>query len=355
MFQLILAFFTGFVVTLFSTPVVRRLSLKLDLVDRPNERRINLQPVPTGGGLALIAGFGAAALSLGRHEQGFAGIMLASVAIVLVGLVDDLYDLPPWLKLGGQVGAALLLAYTGTRIEFITNPLGGMIYLGGFSVLVTVLWVVSVTNMINLIDGLDGLAAGVSAIACVPLLVVALGKGQFGAALLTVALLGSALGFLRHNFHPARIFMGDTGSMFLGFSLAAITTGGALKGAAAIALTVPLVALGVPAFDVVFAVIRRFRSGVPVYVADRGHIHHRLLELGLSHRQAVLAMYAVSSLLGIGAIVMTLVGPEKGALLLGLIALGSLFSAYRLGLAGGGRTRDGKLQGLAGLPAHRKS
>jgi UDP-GlcNAc:undecaprenyl-phosphate GlcNAc-1-phosphate transferase len=180
-----------------------------------------------------------------------------------------------------------------------------MIYLNGWSVPLTVAWIVVVVNTLNLIDGLDGLAAGVSSIAAATLLLLAWQAGQMHVAVITAALMGSSLGFLRYNFNPARIFMGDSGSMLLGFVLAAVSVEGALKSAATIALIVPILALGLPFIDTLFAVIRRLRSGRPIYEADRGHLHHRLMDMGLNQKQVVMVLYGISALLGFGAIAIT--------------------------------------------------
>ena len=289
------------------TVFVRQLAIRLGFVECPNERRIHLRPMPSGGGLAIYAAFWLTVLcSLNRFvprvPAGLLSLFWGSTIIVLIGLIDDRFELRPLVKFIGQLAAAVLVVWFGHRIEFVTDPVrGGMLYLGSWGFPLTVFWIVAITNMVNFIDGLDGLAAGVSAIACVPLAVVAMQLDRPSIALLTFILLGSICGFLPHNFNPARIFMGDTGAMFLGFMLSVIAVDGALKGAATIALTVPILALGVPVFDVLFAVIRRVAAGRPFYDADQGHLHHRLLAMGLTQRQAVLALYTVSGLLGLGA------------------------------------------------------
>ncbi|MGI6081904.1 MAG: MraY family glycosyltransferase [Limnochordia bacterium] len=290
------------------TVLVRELALIIGFVECPNERRIHLKPMPIGGGVAIYGAFWLTVLfSLNRFvprvPEGFLSLFWGSTVIVVIGLLDDRLELRPWAKFVGQVAAAVLVVLYGHRIEFITDPFrGGMLYLGSWGFPLTVFWIVAITNMVNFIDGLDGLAAGVSAIACVPLALVSMQLNRPSIALLTLILLGSIGGFLPHNFNPARIFMGDAGAMFLGFMLSVIAVDGALKGAATIALTVPILALGVPVFDVLFAVIRRVAAGRPFYEADQGHLHHRLLALGLTQRQAVLALYTVSGLLGLGAV-----------------------------------------------------
>lgn len=267
-----------------------------------------------------------------RVPAGLVSLFWGSTVILVVGLLDDRYELRPLLKFAGQVGVAVYTVWYGHRIEFVTNPFGGMLYLGGWGFPLTVLWIVGVMNMVNFIDGLDGLAAGVSAIACVPLAVVALQMNRPSIALLTFILAGSAFGFLPHNFNPARIFMGDAGAMFLGFMLGAITVDGALKGAATIALTIPLLALGVPVFDILFAVIRRVSAGRPFYEADQHHLHHRLLALGLTQRQAVLVLYAVSGLLGLGAVWSLGLEEWQGIVVFALITVSAFVLGQRVGV-----------------------
>ncbi|MBO8126103.1 MAG: undecaprenyl/decaprenyl-phosphate alpha-N-acetylglucosaminyl 1-phosphate transferase [Firmicutes bacterium] len=302
------------------TPLVRRLALALWIMDEPAERKVHERPVPLWGGLAIFLSFLFTAKIFASEFQAFGGIVVAGTLITVIGLIDDVRPLSAKTKFLGQILASLVLIALGTKIEFLTNPFGGMIYLGWWGIPLTVLWVVSITNMVNLIDGLDGLAAGVAAIASAALWVVAASKGQTTMALLSAVLAGGALGFLPYNFNPAKIFMGDTGSMFLGFMLAALSVEGALKGAATIALTIPLLVLGVPFFDTLFAIWRRYREGRPVYKADRGHLHHRLLDMGLSQKAAVLLVYAFSVALGITAIIVSQLG-EAGSFL-AVVSLG---------------------------------
>lgn len=291
-------------ITFLLTPVARTLALRMGLVDLPGRRRVNQHPVPSGGGLAMFVAFWATIVFAGHWQTDLWGWFAASVLIIATGLLDDRFSLHPAFKLAGQVAAAVVFVSTAARIEFLTHPFGGMIYLAGWGVPLTVLWLVAVANVVNFIDGLDGLAAGIAGIACITLTWIALQSGQPFAAVLAFVLGGTALGFLPHNFNPARIFMGDSGSLFLGFMLGAISVEGALKGAAAIALTIPVLVLGVPMFDAMFAIVRRYASGRPVYEADQGHVHHRLLALGFSQRQAVLTLYALSGLSGAGALLL---------------------------------------------------
>lgn len=324
------------------TPVVRAFADSRGIVDIPRERRIHTRPVPLLGGVAIFASFITAVLLTAKLSGHSVGLMVGGAVIVVVGVIDDITELRPVVKLAGQVMAAWVLVSFGVKIEFVTNPFGGMLYLGRLAMPITIVWIVALTNVVNFIDGLDGLAAGVSAIAGLAMGYVALTKGQSQVGLLAFALAGSAFGFLRYNFNPARIFMGDAGAMFLGFSLAGISAMGALKGPATIALTVPVVILGVPIFDTAFAIVRRMRKGIPVSAGDREHLHHRLIAMGLSQRQAVAAIYLASSVLAATAYLMAAVGAETSYAAVGLVFVAMAGLGARTGLLrqGGGNMRS---------------
>jgi UDP-GlcNAc:undecaprenyl-phosphate GlcNAc-1-phosphate transferase len=277
-------------------------------IDRPNARKMHDRPLPTSGGVAIVAGFLVAAGLVGDDHQmrgqAFAAIMVGALLVSLVGLVDDRKDLPAKLKLALQVVATVPLLAAGVTISVVSNPFHpGMISLPHwFAAIVTVLWVVGVTNAINLIDGLDGLAAGVSAISCVALAFIALAWGQVAVAVLCAALAGAAVGFLPWNWHPAGVLMGDCGAYFLGYMIASVTVMGAFKMAAAIAIFVPILVLAVPLLDTVLSPVRRFLSGRPAFAADRDHLHHRLIALGLAETRVVALTYAVTAVCGAIAI-----------------------------------------------------
>ena len=321
-------------VSLALTPLLRALAQRAGLMAQPGPRRIHRRPVPTGGGLAIYLGFWIPVLVSQGWSESLAGLWLGSTLITLVGLIDDYVELRPGAKLAGQLVAAGVLVYFGTRIQFVTNPLGGMLYLGAWGVPLTILWIVAITNMLNLIDGLDGLAAGIASIAAMPLLVIAWQREQLFVAFLTAALIGSTIGFLRYNFNPARVFMGDTGGMLLGFMLGAISVEGALKGATSIALAIPILSLGVPFFDTVCAVLRRVRNGQPISQRDDQHLHHQLLRAGLTHRQAVLLLYSVSAVLAAVALALVRVSTAEASAVLVLLCVLSLGWARRLGVLG---------------------
>jgi UDP-GlcNAc:undecaprenyl-phosphate GlcNAc-1-phosphate transferase len=261
------------------------------------------------------------------------GLLVGGSLIVLVGVIDDYKNLPAKVKLVGQiVAAAVLVIAFDVRIDFITDPFGDFFYTEWLAIPVTIFWIVGLTNTVNLIDGLDGLAAGVATIASVTIFLVALQQNILLVAVLTAALAGSAIGFLYYNFNPARIFMGDSGSMFLGYMLAGISVIGAVKCAATIALIVPILALGLPILDTTFAIVRRYRGGVPIFKPDRGHLHHRLMDLGFSQRQAVLLMYVISALLGLSAVALTEVSSQFAIAIVCMVVALVLYGAKRIGI-----------------------
>jgi len=342
-------------VTLLLTPPARALGLKYGIVAHPGGRSVHAGDVARTGGIAIFGGLLAALLAqvLGERYLGWGGGLLgdgqsmvgvfASLAsIFVVGLIDDIYSLKAGPKFLGQTLAALVAVLAGLRIEFIGNPFGGgLVQLGLVGIPVTVLYFVAFANIINLVDGLDGLAAGVTAIAGTSLLVLAAQGSFLEAAALAAALVGACLGFLRYNFYPASIFMGDCGSNLLGFVLAAISLLGVMKSVAAIALIVPLIIVGVPIFDTLSAIVRRVRHGRPIQEADRGHIHHRLLGRGFDQRQTVLIIYLWSAALAVGAYAVRyapdVIKVATFAVLVGL----SAFMAYWLGLYEAAHHHDG--------------
>lgn len=306
----ILAFIIAFIMAFISTPLVKKIAFKIGAVDIPKDnRRMHKEPKALMGGLAIFFGFLVSLLLFGELNSMNLGLILGALVIVILGIVDDIKALGAKIKLLFQVIAALIVIYSGVQIGAITNPFSNseMISLDyyGLSIILTVFWIVGVTNAVNLIDGLDGLAAGVSSIAAIFLIFIALINGRTAEALITSALVGATLGFLPFNFNPAKIFMGDTGATFLGFTLAVISIQGTMKGYTAIALAVPLLVLGLPIFDTTFAILRRIIRRKPVMEADRGHLHHRLIDAGYSHKQSVLLLYIISAFLGISGVIVT--------------------------------------------------
>lgn len=313
------------VVTFAATPLVRWGSLRFGAIDHPNDRKVHAHPTPTLGGLALFLGLvvaGVVASQMREFEQVFSassealGILAGAVIIFSLGVVDDLRDLPAPVKLAGQVFASGILFLSGVKMQFVLLPGGAYNLSDDVSVLVTVLWLVAMINAVNLVDGLDGLAAGIVAIAAASFFVYTLDFAERGyyagvptGPLVAIMIVGISLGFLRHNFHPAKIFMGDSGSMLLGFVLGATTVAGighlpqinpTVPGSqvffAYFPLVIPLMVIALPIVDALLAIVRRARRRRSVFHADKEHLHHRLMDLGHGHRQAVLVMYLWSAL-----------------------------------------------------------
>ncbi|MFZ5813731.1 MAG: MraY family glycosyltransferase [Bacillota bacterium] len=323
------------VASLLLTPLARRLALRTGIVAKVVSRSVHTEPKPFLGGAAMFLAFAAAALVGGvAASESVQGILVCGGLIMLLGVVDDKFALKAKVKFLGQVAIAALLVYGyGVEIAGIMSPLGERwVDFGTFAGPLTILWIVSFVNVMNFIDGLDGLAAGISTIGALVLLLISLQQGLSSAVLLAAALAGSAIGFLRYNFNPAKIFMGDAGSMFLGFTLAAISVEGVLKSALTVSVVVPVLALAVPIFDTAFAIVRRVAAGRSIGEADKDHLHHRLLRLGLSHRNTVLVMWAVSAWLGLSAVAVTEVPLGQAMMIVGLVLVGIFVGARKLGL-----------------------
>lgn len=330
-----LALAAALIVSFAVTPLVRMLARKVGAIDDPNrdDRRMHTSPTPRLGGLAIFAGFIASYLVFGELSPVVTGILIGGVILVVVGAIDDTLSLPWWIKLIGQTAAALTPVAFGLRADVFTNPIpffgGETINLGLFNIPVTVLWIIAITNSVNLIDGLDGLAVGVSGIASFSMLIIALATGNPVAALLTAALTGGCLGFLPYNFNPARLFMGDSGALFLGYILSCVSILGFFKFYAVISFAVPFLILGLPIFDTAVAFFRRLAKGQnPLSTPDRGHVHHRLIDMGFSQKQAVAILYSVSAVLGLSAVVLTTSGELRVVvLLLAVLGAGILYIA----------------------------
>jgi UDP-GlcNAc:undecaprenyl-phosphate GlcNAc-1-phosphate transferase len=286
-----LAFALALVVVWISTPVVKSLAWRIGAIDEPRPRGLHQFPTPRLGGLAILAGIIAGGLAFLPHDQQTRGILIGAGVIVAVGVADDLLELSADVKLAGQILAAVIPVASGVRVETMTLPFLGHLDLGSASYPLTVLGIVAVMNMVNFIDGVDGLAAGVCTIAGLTFAVIALSLDRNAAGVLAMLTAGAALGYLRHGFHPASIFLGDSGSNLLGYMLAGVAVQGALKTNAVIALVFPLVILAVPILDSSFVVAKRIKYGKPVHVADRWHFHHRFANIGFSQRRTVLYLY----------------------------------------------------------------
>lgn len=330
----VIAFAIGLVITFATTPLVSKLAVKIGAIDKPDARKVHHGAIPRLGGLAIFAGYIISLIycfpASQMHE--LLGLVLGTCILVAVGIWDDVKQIEPKTKLMGQIIAAAVLCAYGIRVDFLSLPGGGTLFLHYWSVPLTIFWIVGFTNIVNLIDGLDGLAAGISGIACLVVSVVLISMGQYTCGVAALGLAGAICGFLPYNFNPAKIFMGDTGSMLLGYTVAAISVMGVVKTAAVAALAVPAIVLGLPILDTLFAIVRRKISGRPIFKPDKGHVHHRLLAQGLSQKQAVLMMYAVTAFLGGVAVVVAEVNAWVGAVLVLVLFLASIVVARRLGV-----------------------
>jgi UDP-GlcNAc:undecaprenyl-phosphate/decaprenyl-phosphate GlcNAc-1-phosphate transferase len=339
--DVIWAFLVALVVVLVLTPAVGRVARVLGVVDEPLERRrVHLQAIPRLGGLALFLGIFIPSLAFLELDGAYRGILLGAALAMSVGMVDDFRGLPWWGKLGGQVAAAAIPVYYGVDIDRFTFPILGSHSLPQWlAAVLAILWIVAIMNMVNFLDGLDGLAAGICGIAGATFAVIALSLDRPDAAVLSAIVAGACLGFLRHNFYPARIFMGDSGALLLGFLLATVSIEGLLKTAATVALFFPLLALAVPILDTSFVVARRLKHHEKFYVPDQAHLHHRFLRRGFSQPRAVLYLYAWCVILGGAALATRFVPFREGgewhlgptiavALIAALAVVASLYIVY---------------------------
>ena len=308
------AFITALAVAFASTPAVKMLAIRIKAVDVPKDnRRMHKTPIPRMGGLAIFAGFLISALLFIPLGKEFRAILLGALLLVVLGIIDDVVALKAQVKFVGQIVAALIPVLAGVNIHGFANPFTVDHYttLGPLSVPISVLWIVGITNAVNFIDGLDGLACGVSAIATVTMFIIAVLFGETYVAFAMAALAGACLGFLPYNMNPAKIFMGDTGSMFLGYILATTSIQGLFKFYAMISFAVPFIILGLPIFDTGFAIVRRLMKGQSPLQADRGHVHHRLIDLGFDQKQSVAILYAFSALMGLTAVLLARTNESK--------------------------------------------
>ena len=324
--NILVAFIVAFVITFSLTPFVKRLAFKIGAVDVPKDsRRMHKRPTARLGGLAIFLGFIISAIFFSTINLEITGMLIGCSIIVILGVFDDIYALSAKLKLAVQFIAALCPVLAGIRIDFIRVPYiiseYGYVGLGWLAIPVTLIWIIGITNATNLLDGLDGLACGVSSISALTLLCIAIIVGEPEVAFITSALAGACFGFLPYNFNPAKLFMGDTGALFLGFILATVSVQGLFKGYAVISIAAPLLILGLPIFDTTSAILRRIKNHQPIMSPDRGHLHHRLIDAGFSQKQAVSIIYILCLILCVVAV--------------GLIATGAVsFWAFAIVLLG---------------------
>lgn len=323
------------IICLFLVPFVGKLAIKIGAVDKPNARKVHTTLMPRMGGLAIYLSFFAVVLCTQPLTKEIIGLLLGATLLIAVGIWDDCKDIPAKVKLVGQIAAACIPVAFGIRVEFMSNPLDGLpLHLAVFSIPVTVIWIVGIINAVNLIDGLDGLAAGTSIIAAITMAIVGYSSGQYTMMALALILAGAALGFLRYNFHPAKIFMGDTGSMFLGYILSVLAVMGVAKSVTFISLVTPILVLGIPIFDTLFAIIRRTIKHQPLFKPDKEHLHHCLLNMGFSHRNTVLVIYGINIVLAASGLLISYVTTTQAMILLVIISTAVLVGARRLGIIG---------------------
>ena len=319
---IIAAFAVAAVLSYFFTPPVKNFAHKVGAIDVPKDaRRMHKKPIPRLGGLAIYGGFLCSILIFGQLDETMLCVLLGAAIIVALGIFDDVLALGAKLKFVVQIVAAAIPVCIGNlQIGLFTNlnPLSDtpFVHLGILAVPVTIIWIVGITNAVNLIDGLDGLAVGVSSIAAITMLAVALLTGNMPIAITMAALAGACIGFMPYNLNPAKIFMGDTGSTFLGYMLATVSIMGLFKFYAVISFAVPFLILGLPIFDTANAIIRRVAAGRSPKSPDRGHVHHKLIDMGFNQKQAVAILYAISATLGLTAVVLTSSGEVKAIVLL---------------------------------------
>ncbi len=329
--SLIVAFVCAFLISLSTTPMVRVLAYKIGAIDIPKDkRRIHKAPTPLIGGLAIFLAFLITTLVFCEIDAQISGLLLGTVIIAITGVIDDKFSMNPLVKLGMQILCGIIAWFMGIRIDHI-NIFGSYILFGSFSIIVTVFWIVALTNAVNLIDGLDGLSCGVSTISAVCMLISSffLADTSVTVILMIAILAGSCAGFLPYNFNPAKIFMGDTGALFLGYVLACLSIMGFFKVTAVVSFWVPFLAFALPLTDTFVAFVRRIIKGHNPFRADRGHIHHKLIDAGFNQKQTVMILYAVSAIMGISAIVFAMDKPIQGSVVL-IIAIVLAIVNWRL-------------------------
>jgi UDP-GlcNAc:undecaprenyl-phosphate/decaprenyl-phosphate GlcNAc-1-phosphate transferase len=328
----------AFIAAILLTPLVKRLAFRLGAVDAPNYRKVHARIMPRLGGLAIycafIIGFFFLKFATGFKSEYAYAILIAATIIVITGIIDDMREISAKAKMLGQLIAACIVVFGGgIQMNFINLPFDGILNFGWLGIPLTIIWIVGVTNAVNLIDGLDGLAAGVSTIALATLAVMAMIMGNGIVIAMASILAAATIGFLVFNFHPAKIFMGDTGALFLGFMISVLALLG-FKNVTFISFIIPIIILGVPISDTFFAIVRRLRQKKKWSDPDKSHLHHRLLDLGFSHRQTVLLIYAIAAVFGIVAIVFSMAKVWGAILLVAVLLVAIELLVEIIGLAG---------------------
>ncbi|RLQ96812.1 glycosyltransferase family 4 protein [Falsibacillus albus] len=328
-FTLVLSFLASIALT----PIVKKFAIAIGATDKPNHRKVHQKIMPRLGGLAIYLSFLIGLFVLRPDGEHFMPILIGSSIIIITGMLDDLIELSAKLKLMGQLLAACIVVFGGVQIEYINLPFGGELHFGFLSIPMSILWIVGITNAINLIDGLDGLAAGVSSIALITISFMAFLKGDLFVMGVALIVLGSTVGFLFYNFHPAKIFMGDTGALFLGYIISVLSLLG-FKNITMFSLIIPVIILGVPISDTIFAIIRRFVNKQPLSAPDKSHLHHCLLRIGFTHRQTVLLIYAIAAMFGMAAIIFSMSKLWGALIVLGVLTLAIELFVESVGLVG---------------------
>lgn len=335
MYGIVFVFLASFVTTIAFTPVVRSFADKYGILDEPGHRKIHNNSVPSLGGIAIYFGLLASIITNWHPEfqTELYGIITAGTIILLIGIADDVYGLSAMIKLFGQIIVSLILVSFGVRFVFVTEATGSIVHLSTvLGVSLTVFWMVGMMNAINLTDGLDGLAAGVSCIGAASLGIISVFYEIGMPTFLSAAICGASLGFLIFNFNPAKIFLGDSGAMLLGFLLGSITVLSATSRSGTMTLFVPILALGVPIFDTGFAILRRLASGRCIFAADQEHLHHRLVSKGHTQKQAVLMIHGISLCLGVIAVFVSRLTPIAVMFTVIIVLVVLIYGGTRIGL-----------------------
>lgn len=315
-----LALIGAFIASVLLTPLVKKLAYRVGAVDRPNQRKVHAKIMPRLGGLAIFLAFLIGVLIYRPENQAIIPIIIASFIIILTGVLDDMLEISAKAKFLGQtIAAAIVIFFGDITIASINLPFGGVLDFGYLSIPLTLIWIVGITNAINLIDGLDGLAAGVSTIALFTLSAMAFIMNDGFVLMMALILAASSLGFLFYNFHPAKIFMGDTGALFLGFIISVLALLG-FKNVTFVSLVIPVIMLGVPISDTFFAIVRRLLNKQPPFQPDKSHLHHRLISIGFTHKQTVTIIYGLAAMFGLAAIIFSM-AKVWGAILLAVVLL----------------------------------
>jgi len=334
--SIIIAVAIALVVSFAATPAVKWFAKRVGAIDIPKDsRRVHKSPIPRLGGLAIFIGFFLSVLFMAEIDIQVRGVLIGAVIMVILGVLDDIFTLRAYIKFLVQIVAALVAIYHEVVIEIFSNPFAfgsgldsDLIFLGYLAIPITVIWIVGITNSVNLIDGLDGLAVGVSTISATVMLIIALMVSYPNVAIIMAALAGACIGFLPYNFNPAKIFMGDTGALLLGYLLATVSIIGLFKFYAVVSVAAPLLILALPLIDTSFAFFRRLFKGQNPMSPDRGHFHHRLIDMGLSQKQAVAILYAVSGLLGLIAVIITTNDKMRAVILLIAVIIAAVIAFF---------------------------